>query len=346
MSAPVDVLAPRRVSYPKVAIALVLLLGTIVGIWYVYAAQQAKPLIAQQKDGPIVKRSAVSNGIAQTPLVYTPPAKPPVEAVPAPEPGMIDGLMARIADLETRLAQRMTVAPATTTRSPATPRQPDPSVALRKKALAAAAKTPLVMVQTTAKADAVAERRTLQPGWKIPFAVETAVHSDIGSEFVARVNRTVYASADHTLALIPAGATLVGSAHAGSLVPGNERLPMTGVTLSIPGLQPVDLGAMPITDEQGQAGMVDEINKHYARMVAAIFLRGAMTGTSRIIQQEAEGAAGDLGEGLMSSTTQATAPRIQELYSLRPTIKVYRGSQGYVLVTKPVRIPAVPGGIE
>jgi type IV secretion system protein VirB10 len=214
----------------------------------------------------------------------------------------------------------------------------------RLKARAQAAAAPLVVIQTGVKAEAGAERRTLPPGWKIPFVVESKINSDIPGSFEARVSQTVYAFHDRDLKMIPVGALVQGEAQSGRLIPGNTRLPLSGVTLAIPGLKPIDLGSMPVMDQEGQTGMVDEINHHYGWLASVVILRSGLDGAMRMAQQQAssEGPAGAMGTSLLQNTQQTANQQLPAIYDVRPTINVYQGSRGYIRLTKALKLPPLP----
>jgi type IV secretory pathway VirB10-like protein len=256
----------------------------------------------------------------------------------------------RIEQLTQEVAASRAAAHTRTSTSPASSPPPTgPSTGLqaakaRLKARAQAAAAPLVVIQTGVKAEVGAERRTLPPGWKIPFVVESKVHSDIPGHFEARVSQTVYAVHDRNLRVIPVGAMLQGTADSAGLIPGNARLPMSAVSLVIPGLKPIGLGSMPVMDQEGQTGMVDELDRHIPRMIGGIFVRGVLTGSTRIVQQEAAqaGYAGEIGSSILQGGSQASQSQIQSLYDVRPTVIVNQGSRGYVRLTKELKLPPLP----
>jgi type IV secretory pathway VirB10-like protein len=365
-----DVLMPRRVSKVKVGLAIMLVLGMMAGMWYVYQLwiDGQTTTHANQNSASTTSKPTQVNGLSTEKIRHQPPkdaSRLPsgVESngKPSEDPGLIDSVMGRLSGLETSIAEMGEklshtykppgpgAKPSNAAKPAHAAKTPDPHIALRQKALAESRKAPLVVVSTGAKAtDAQEELRTLQPGWKIPFFVETAVHSDIASEFTGRVSETVYASSAHRVPLIPLGATVLGTARAGQLIPGNERLPMASVSVSIPGMKPVEIHSMPIIDEEGKAGMVDDIDHHYVRQAFGVLVGGFLRGATREIQSQSNklGPVGSVTEGVASGAQQAAGPQLQQLYSVKPTIQVYRGSRGYILITKPLKIPGATEGVK
>ena len=83
----------------------------------------------------------------------------------------------------------------------------------------------------------------LAPGaGKLPCVVETAMNSEVEGYFTAKVSTNVYDTATGRHLLVPQGSTIVGKDHSQDLLYGNERLPTTSLTLTLPDGRSVDLG--------------------------------------------------------------------------------------------------------
>jgi type IV secretory pathway VirB10-like protein len=353
-----NVLAPRKVSRVKILLGIAFLAGFGYGMWYVYTEWQARMAPPQTQPKSAQTMPSSSTGISSKKLAHAPlkeesngvkipePVPPPSgKLVHAEKPGWVDELKQSMHDLGEKMSS-------TYSRGTNQAEQPNAQLAAVQKqqaddrkaarqALAESRKAPLVVIKTETKAEGSDLRRTLQQGWKIPFLIESAVNSDVGSEFVGRVSEVVYASSHFSVPLIPQGASVLGSSSAAKLIPGNQRLPMMGVSISIPGIKAIDLGSLPMMDQQGQMGMVGDIDHHRLRQFGGIFVGGFLRGATRMAQSEARslGPVAPLGSGIAQGVEQGTNREITQVYDVRPTIRVYQGDRGYILMTKELKIP-------
>jgi type IV secretion system protein VirB10 len=185
---------------------------------------------------------------------------------------------------------------------------------------------------------------TLAPGaGKLPCIIETAMNSDVEGYFTAKVSTNVYDTATGRHLLVPQGSTILGRDHSQDLLYGNERLPTTSLTLTLPDGRSVDLGQAPVTDHQGVAGLTGRVNQHYWRLFGAIFIGGALRGGVQAMQTALaqEAGVGQVAAGYGSVVNQALSPRLGRALDTRPTIEISAGQLCNVLLTKPLSLPAM-----
>jgi len=185
---------------------------------------------------------------------------------------------------------------------------------------------------------------TLAPGaTKLPCIVETAINSDVEGYFTAKVSSNVYDTATGRHLLVPQGSTILGHDQSATLLYGNERLPTISLTLALPDGRSVDLGHAPVTDQQGIAGLTGRVNQHFWRLVGAVFVGGALRGGMQALQLETAtgGGVGAVASGIAATGNQATQQRLGRALDTRPTIEVDSGQLCQVLLTKPLRLPAM-----
>jgi type IV secretion system protein TrbI len=161
--------------------------------------------------------------------------------------------------------------------------------------------------------------------------------------FTARVSTNVYDTATGRHLLVPQGSTILGRDHSQDLLYGNERLPTTSLTLTLPDGRSVDLGQAPVTDQQGVAGLTGRVNQHYGRLFGAIFIGGALRGGVQALQTALaqEAGVGHVAAGYGSVANQALSPRLGRALDTRPTIEIDAGQICNVLLTKPLSLPAM-----
>jgi len=169
------------------------------------------------------------------------------------------------------------------------------------------------------------------------------MNSDVEGSFTAKVSTNVYDTATGRHLLVPQGSTILGRDHSQDLLYGNERLPTTSLTLTLPDGRSVDLGQAPVTDQQGVAGLTGRVNQHYWRLFGAIFIGGALRGGVQALQTALaqEAGVGQVAAGYGSVVNQALSPRLGRALETRPTIEIAAGQLCNVLLTKPLSLPAM-----
>ena len=289
----------------------------------------------------VATESATTPGWTASQMHYE---KPEVKAeAPAPKP--VDTIGPKLADILAKLANMQAEIDALKNRKPpaaTTVVQQQPKPEPPKKA-----PTPMLFVSHDVKEGppkpGVLEY-TLAPGaTKLPCVIETAINSDVEGYFTARVSTNVYDTATGRHLLVPQGSTIVGKDHSQDLLYGNERLPTTSLTLTLPDGRSVDLGQAPVTDQQGVAGLTGRVNQHYWRLFGAIFIGGALRGGVQALQTALaqEAGVGQVAAGYGSVVNQALSPRLGRALDTRPTIEISAGQLCNVLLTKPLSLPAM-----
>jgi type IV secretory pathway VirB10-like protein len=183
---------------------------------------------------------------------------------------------------------------------------------------------------------------TLAPGaTKIPCLVETAMNSDVPGSFVSKVTTNVYDTVTGRHLLVPQGSSILGHTQSDKLIYGSERMDTVSLTLTLPDGRVVDLGKAPVTDQEGVAGLVGDVDHHFWRMLGAVFIGGALKGGMTTLQIAAANAAGagQVATGITSLGNQATSTVVQPYINTRPTIRVFSGQGCHVLLTKAVSLP-------
>jgi type IV secretory pathway VirB10-like protein len=289
----------------------------------------------------VATESATTPGWTAAQMHYE---KPEVQAeAPAPKP--VDTIGPKLAEILAKLANMQAEIDALKNRKPAaaTPvvqQQPKPEPPKK-------APTPMLFVQHDVKEGPPKPgglEYTLAPGaTKLPCVIETAINSDVEGYFTARVSTNVYDTATGRHLLVPQGSTILGRDHSQDLLYGNERLPTTSLTLTLPDGRSVDLGQAPVTDQQGVAGLTGRVDQHYGRLFGAIFIGGALRGGVQALQTALaqEAGVGQVAAGYGSVVNQALSPRLGRALDTRPTIEIDAGQICNVLLTKPLSLPAM-----
>jgi hypothetical protein len=335
---PVQPIRPVRVQATPVVVVLLMLIGTLVGGWYL--AKKAGWLTPVER---VSQGAASTEGIGIKSRIAYPP-----------EPASFNGAtrdltqeqldaLKRELEAQRRLLEAMAKKPA-----PA----PPPPAQTKPAAPPPAPKPHRPMQFITNKVEKTAaddpDQHDLAPGaTKLPCIVETAMHSEIESHFTAKVRNDVYDTATGGHLLVPQGSTILGEYHSAELAFGNERLPSVSLTLALPDGRTVDLGKAPVMNQRGMAGLVSRVDQHWWRNLGAVFIMGVLRGGQQAVAVQMGGAgsaSGAMAQGLAGSASQFGQQTLGKAIDTRPTILVDSGELCQVLLTKPLTLAAYGAG--
>jgi type IV secretory pathway VirB10-like protein len=173
----------------------------------------------------------------------------------------------------------------------------------------------------------------------IPATLITAINSDLPGPITAQVRERVYDTVTGEHLLIPQGARLFGW-YDSKVVWGQERVLMCWEAILFPNGNSINLDCMPAADLQGHAGLTDDVDNHWDRLVAAV-------GFSTVLSLGAQAAAGD-PSGYQPNLAQRAAANaagqlnnagqaiVQRQINLQPTITVRPGFPVNLIVTKDI----------
>jgi type IV secretion system protein TrbI len=171
----------------------------------------------------------------------------------------------------------------------------------------------------------------------IPATLITGINSDLPGPIIAQVRERVYDTVTGQHLLIPQGARLLAS-YDSMVAWGQERVLMCWNRIIFPNGSSINLQCMPAADLKGQAGLTDEVDNHWDRLMAAV-------GLSTVLSLGAQAAAGD-PSGYQPNLAQRAAGNaagqlnaagqgvVQRQLNLQPTITVRPGFGVNVIVTK------------
>ena len=185
----------------------------------------------------------------------------------------------------------------------------------------------------------------IKAGTVLPAVLITAINSDLPGPVIAQVREHVYDTVTGDHLLVPQGSRLL--AQYDSMVAwGQERVLVCWNRLILPNGDSMDLQCMPAADLQGAAGLADEVNEHWWRI-----LKGATVAT--VLSAGTAFAAGDttsynpsVGQVMARNASgeigQVGAQLTRSNLSIQPTITVRPGFSVNVIVTKDMVIPPYP----
>jgi type IV secretion system protein TrbI len=116
-----------------------------------------------------------------------------------------------------------------------------------------------------------ASRYVVQAGAVIPAALITGIRSDLPGQITAQVTEHVYDSPTGRYLLIPQGAKLIGQ-YDSQISFGQDRVLLVWTRLIMPNGRSIVLERQPGADTQGFAGLEDEVDQHWGRLLGAAAL--------------------------------------------------------------------------
>jgi type IV secretion system protein TrbI len=179
-----------------------------------------------------------------------------------------------------------------------------------------------------------ASRYVVQAGAVIPAALITGIRSDLPGKVTAQVTENVYDSPTGGYLLIPQGSKLIG-AYDNQVSFGQDRVLLTWTRLIMPNGRSFVLERQPGADTQGFAGLEDEVDHHWARLVGAAALTtllgvgaelGASNNDSAILTA--------LRHGSTDSLNQTGQQVVRRNLNIQPTITIRPGFPVRVIVNR------------
>jgi type IV secretion system protein VirB10 len=185
----------------------------------------------------------------------------------------------------------------------------------------------------------------LKVGTIIPTVLITAINSDLPGPVIGQVRENVYDTATGNYLLVPQGSRLL--AHYDSMVAwGQERVLVCWNRLVLPNGDSLNLQCMPAADLQGAAGLADQVDEHWFRLIKGAAVASLLAATTQAVAGNTEGFNPTVpqvwahnGAGEINQVGQQLTRRN---LSIQPTITVRPGYSVNVIVTKDMVVPPYP----
>jgi type IV secretion system protein TrbI len=179
-----------------------------------------------------------------------------------------------------------------------------------------------------------ASRYVVQAGAVIPAALVTGIRSDLPGQVTAQATENVYDSPTGRYLLIPQGSKLVG-AYDSQVSFGQDRVLLVWTRLIMPNGRSIVLERQPGADNQGFAGLEDEVDQHWGRL-----LMGAALSTMLGVGAELGATNNDsavvtaLRRGSTDSLNQTGQQIVRRNLNIQPTITIRPGFPVRVIVNR------------
>jgi type IV secretion system protein VirB10 len=224
----------------------------------------------------------------------------------------------------------------------------DPNLQQRKNAFleGAGAKASDVLVATLQHPRSPYE---LKAGTILPTVLITGINSDLPGPVIGQVRENVYDTVSGNFLLVPQGSRLL--AQYDSMVSwGQERVLLCWHRLLLPNGDSLNLACMPAADLAGAAGLTDQVDEHWFRIIKGATVASLLAATTQaaagstagfnptVPQMWAAGAAGNMNQVGQQLTRRDL--------NVQPTITVRPGYAINVIVTKDIVLPPYPDPVN
>ena len=188
-------------------------------------------------------------------------------------------------------------------------------------------------------------RYELKVGDPIQVRFVQGVTSDAPGSFRAVVSQPVFDHATGLHILIPQGASVVGSYNQTQEI-GSERLPAGATRIIYPGdsADSLDLGSMPLADQAGYAGLHDQVDHHYPRLIFNTLLLGLGGAGAQLTQPRGSSFGGYSASQILAAQLgqqfgQVGALYAQQQLNAKPTHTIRPGYTGTLQLTQDIAFP-------
>lgn len=185
----------------------------------------------------------------------------------------------------------------------------------------------------------------LQAGSVIPAALITGLRSDLPGQITAQVTENVYDSPTGRRLLIPQGSRLIGE-YDSNVSFGQDRALLVWTRLILPGGGSIVLEREPGADPQGFAGLEDQVDAHWRRLIRATLVSSLLGVGSDLGAGDDSDLVRALRQGTQDTLNQAGQAVVRRELEVQPTLTVRPGHPVRVIVTRDLILDPPPQEIR
>ena len=180
-------------------------------------------------------------------------------------------------------------------------------------------------------------------GTLIPALFITGLNSDLPGNIVAQVTQPVYDTPTGKHVLIPQGTRLIGE-YDSNVGYGQQRVLLVWTQLQFPNGKSLSLLGMPGVDWSGYAGVKDQVNNHFGRLIGGVvfgsLLSAATSGSSQPGLISESSFSDRARQGASQNVANAADRITQKNLDIQPTLVVRPGQRVAVFITTSIALPA------
>jgi len=178
----------------------------------------------------------------------------------------------------------------------------------------------------------------VKEGSVIPCTLITGLNSDLPGQILAQVRENVYDTVTGNYLLLPQGARLVGQ-YDSVISYGQQRILVVFSRVLLPNGDSISLQGMPGIDLSGYAGLEDEVDEHWFRILGSVVIAALLNATS----EELSSNSSDVYVKTTSDEVAETSSRIiMKQLNIQPTITIRPGWDFNIFVKKDMILKPYP----
>jgi type IV secretion system protein VirB10 len=185
----------------------------------------------------------------------------------------------------------------------------------------------------------------LQAGTILPTVLVTGIDSDLPGPVIGQIRENVYDTVSGNFLLVPQGSRLL--AQYDSMVAwGQERVLLCWNRLLFPNGDSIALPCLPAADLAGAAGLTDQVDDHWFRILKGAAVATLLSGTTQALAGNTTGfnptVAQTWADNAVGTVNQVGQQLTRRDLNVQPTITVRPGFAVNVIVTKDLVLPPYP----
>jgi type IV secretory pathway VirB10-like protein len=181
----------------------------------------------------------------------------------------------------------------------------------------------------------------IKAGWEIPAVMEQALNSDLPGEVKALVSSSVFDTATGQYLLIPQGSRVVG-AYDSRIGYGQDGVQVVWNRIIFPDASSIELAGMSGTDSHGSAGLRDQVDHHYKRLIGFTALTSLFSAGFALSQRSRQSVLaypnpGEIaGSAVGQEVSQLGSQITRRNLNVQPTIRIPVGYRFNVRVNRDI----------
>ena len=180
----------------------------------------------------------------------------------------------------------------------------------------------------------------LMAGTIISGVMLTGINSDLPGQLLGQVSQNIFDTVHGAHLLIPQGTRVLGS-YDSRIVYGQERVLIVWTRLIFPNGKSISLEGMPGVDMSGYAGLSDQVNNHYLRLLTGVVFSSLLSAGAQMAEGRTYNSVNpqydELAlQGAAKNINQVGQEITHKNLNIQPTLEIRPGFRFNVFVNKDI----------
>jgi type IV secretion system protein VirB10 len=177
----------------------------------------------------------------------------------------------------------------------------------------------------------------VKSGSIIPGVMITGITSDLPGNIVGQVRENVFDTVTGQYLLIPQGTRILGT-YDSKVAYAQERVLIVWTRLIYPNGDSLDLEGMGGVDLSGYAGLTDQVNNHYLKLLGGVILSTMLSTSAKIAAGNNAAGQADISQlavaGASEQINKVGEKIVEKNLNVQPTLEITPGFKFNVFVSK------------